>query len=63
VQVVARLVPPKGMTLPFVSHGGTALVVSCLAVGLALGASRGSRSPSGSMSPSPLPLAPSPTVA
>jgi cell division protein FtsW len=41
VQVVTRLAPPKGMTLPFVSHGGTALIVSSLAVGLALGAARG----------------------
>jgi cell division protein FtsW len=40
VQVVTGLAPPKGMTLPFVSHGGTSLVVSCLAVGLALGAAR-----------------------
>ena len=38
VQVVTRLAPPKGMPLPFLSHGGTALVVSSLAVGLALGA-------------------------
>jgi cell division protein FtsW len=40
VQVVTRLAPPKGMPLPFVSHGGTALVVSSLAVGIALGAGR-----------------------
>jgi cell division protein FtsW len=40
VQVVAGLAPPKGMTLPFISHGGTSLVVSCLCVGLALGAAR-----------------------
>ena len=40
MQVVTRLAPPKGMPLPFISHGGTALVVSSLAVGLALGASR-----------------------
>jgi len=39
-QVVTRLAPPKGMPLPFLSHGGTALVVSSLAVGLALGAAR-----------------------
>lgn len=39
-QVVARLAPPKGMTLPFISDGGTSLIVSSLAVGLALGASR-----------------------
>lgn len=40
MQVVTRLAPPKGMLLPFISHGGTALVVSSLAVGLALGAHR-----------------------
>ncbi|MFO1011741.1 MAG: FtsW/RodA/SpoVE family cell cycle protein [Planctomycetota bacterium] len=40
MQVVTRLAPPKGMPLPFISHGGTALVVSSLAVGLALGAHR-----------------------
>jgi cell division protein FtsW len=44
VQVVAGLAPPKGMTLPFVSDGGTSLVVSSLSVGLALGAARRSRS-------------------
>jgi cell division protein FtsW len=33
MQVVTRLAPPKGMPLPFLSHGGTALVVSSLAVG------------------------------
>lgn len=41
IQVVAGLAPPKGMTLPFISHGGTSLIVSCLGVGLALGAARG----------------------
>jgi cell division protein FtsW len=40
VQVVTRLAPPKGMPLPFLSHGGTALVVSSFAVGIALGAAR-----------------------
>jgi len=42
VEVVAGLGPPKGMPLPFVSNGGSSLVVSCLAVGLALGAARNS---------------------
>lgn len=46
VQVVAGLAPPKGMTLPFISHGGTSLVVSSLAVGLAIGAARGQSLPS-----------------
>lgn len=40
VQVVSGLAPPKGTILPFVSDGGTSLVVSSLAVGLALGAAR-----------------------
>lgn len=40
VQVVAGLAPPKGMTLPFISDGGTSLVVSSFAVGLALGVAR-----------------------
>ena len=40
VQIVAGLAPPKGMTLPFISHGGTSLIVSSLGIGLALGAAR-----------------------
>lgn len=40
MQVVTGLAPPKGMTLPFMSDGGTSLIVSSLAVGLALGAAR-----------------------
>ncbi|MEX1023457.1 MAG: FtsW/RodA/SpoVE family cell cycle protein [Planctomycetota bacterium] len=43
VQVVSGLAPPKGMTLPFLSDGGTSLLVSSLAVGLALGAARRSQ--------------------
>ncbi len=45
MQVVTGLAPPKGMILPFLSEGGTALVSSCLAVGLALGAAREERGP------------------
>ena len=40
LSVVTGLAPPKGMTLPFVSDGGTALLSSCFAMGLALGAAR-----------------------
>jgi len=40
MQVVTGLAPPKGMTLPFLSDGGTSLIVSSIAVGLALGAAR-----------------------
>jgi cell division protein FtsW len=45
VQVVCGLAPPKGMTLPFVSDGGTSLLISSLAVGIALGAARESAGP------------------
>ena len=44
MQIVSGLAPPKGMTLPFLSDGGTSLLVSCLAVGLALGTVPRSRS-------------------
>lgn len=47
VQVVTGLAPPKGMNLPFISDGGSSLVASCLAVGLALGAVRGAGDTSG----------------
>jgi len=40
LQIVSGLAPPKGMTLPLISDGGTSLLVTCLAVGLALGAVR-----------------------
>ncbi|MDP6538475.1 MAG: FtsW/RodA/SpoVE family cell cycle protein [Planctomycetota bacterium] len=40
MSVVTGLAPPKGMNLPFVSDGGTSLLMSTLAVGLALGAAR-----------------------
>lgn len=40
LQVVTQLAPPKGMALPFLSDGGSSLLASCLAAGLALGAAR-----------------------
>ncbi|MCH2107504.1 MAG: FtsW/RodA/SpoVE family cell cycle protein [Planctomycetes bacterium] len=40
MMVSVGLAPPKGMTLPFLSNGGTSLVMSSLACGLALGAAR-----------------------
>jgi cell division protein FtsW len=53
MQVVTGLAPPKGMTLPFMSDGGTSLVVSSLAVGLALGAARVEVRRSDDSTPSP----------
>jgi cell division protein FtsW len=41
--VVMGVVPTKGLTLPFMSHGGTSLVTSCTVLGLLLGVSRRSR--------------------
>lgn len=53
LQVVTGLAPPKGMNLPFVSDGGTALLASCLAVGIALGAARGNGDPAVDRNPAP----------
>jgi cell division protein FtsW len=38
--VVVGLLPTKGLPLPFISLGGSSLVVTCLAVGLLLNLSR-----------------------
>jgi cell division protein FtsW len=38
--VVSGLLPTKGMTMPFLSYGGTSLVLCCLATGLLLNLSK-----------------------
>lgn len=43
--VVMGLVPTKGLTLPFLSHGGTSLVVSCVVLGVLLSAGREATQP------------------
>ncbi|MCP5020624.1 MAG: FtsW/RodA/SpoVE family cell cycle protein [bacterium] len=53
LQIVTGLAPPKGMNLPFVSDGGSALLATCLAVGVALGAARGNGVPPADRSPAP----------
>ncbi len=53
LQVVTGLAPPKGMALPFLSDGGSALLAACLAVGLALGAARSAAPDPGTHSAAP----------
>lgn len=70
--VVAGIAPPKGMTLPFISHGGTSLIASSLAVGLAIGAARRSSraivsakvpiNPQAQLAPAPLETSPNTLV-
>jgi len=42
--VVMGLIPTKGLTLPFLSYGGTSLVMCCVALGILLGIARRSSS-------------------
>ncbi|OEU70189.1 MAG: cell division protein FtsW [Desulfovibrio sp. S3730MH75] len=39
--VVMGTVPPKGVPMPFVSYGGSSLLISCIAIGILLNLSRG----------------------
>jgi cell division protein FtsW len=41
--VVMGLLPTKGLTLPFLSYGGTSMIVSCTALGILVGVARAER--------------------
>ena len=41
IAVNVALIPPKGMTLPFVSYGGSSMIGTALTLGLALALVRG----------------------
>ncbi len=52
IMVTLRLVPPTGVPLPFISYGGTALIVNCALAGLLLGIERRLRdAPEGRLRP------------
>ena len=47
VAVNLNLIPTKGMTLPFISYGGSSMLAICLTLGLALALTRRHRRPAG----------------
>ena len=40
IAVNLGLIPTKGMTLPFISYGGSSMIAMCLTLGLALALTR-----------------------
>jgi len=56
--VVFSLVPPKGLVLPFLSYGSSAMLVNLLAVGILLSISAEARAPAAAAEPSPSPAVP-----
>jgi cell division protein FtsW len=58
--VALAILPTKGLTLPFVSFGGSSLLVNALAAGILLNISRQSVSAPSEATPEPVLVAPSP---
>lgn len=58
--VALAILPTKGLTLPFVSFGGSSLLVNALAAGILLNISRQSVDAPTEATPEPVPVAPSP---
>jgi cell division protein FtsW len=56
--VSMAMLPTKGLTLPFISYGGSSLLVSCAAMGILLGISRRAGSPENARAPGPTPPPP-----
>ncbi len=56
--VALAILPTKGLTLPFVSFGGSSLLVNAVAAGILLNISRQSVSAPSPMTPEPVPVAP-----
>ena len=40
LMVVIGMIPVTGVTLPFISYGGSSLLISCLSIGIILNISR-----------------------
>jgi cell division protein FtsW len=58
--VALAVLPTKGLTLPFVSFGGSSLLVNAVAAGILLNISRQSVRPPSEATPEPVLVAPSP---